>query len=689
MKKVCFIFILISLLVSCKSQTRDDIIQKNAAIDTNAVIVPGNIHPLLTKLITQINQLHHYNKVKLNDSISVEIYKNYIDALDNNKMYFLESDIKEFEKEKKSFDDILSNGNLDLPFKIFNVYKNRLKERFRDCKQILLQEFDYSQNESVVLDREKENWVKTESELYDIWRLRLKNDALNLKLSNKDWANIQKTLLKRYESYKNVILRYRDEDVFQLFMNAVGMTFDPHTNYFSPKLSEDFKINMRLSLEGIGATLRLVDDYTTIVELVAGGPAKKSGKLNPNDKIVGVGQGDDGEIVDVIGWRTDDVVELIRGPKDTKVRLEILPAESTPTMPTKFVTLVRDKIKLEEQAASKEIIDIEENGKKYHMGIIKIPSFYSDFEARAKGDKNFKSTTKDVKRLLEELKKEKVDGVLIDLRNNGGGALQEAIELTGLFIKDGPVVQVKNSDGSIEEGNDPDPQMIYDGPLAVLINKSSASASEIFSSAIQDYGRGIIVGNNSYGKGTVQNLIDLDRFIRNGDNKSGQLKLTIAKYYRITGSTTQHKGVKPDVEFPDLYDADEFGESSYPSALPWDLIKSAPFQKYNDFSNIIPKLNQLHKQRVEKNLEFKFIMQDIKEYKELKNRKAFSLNENDRKTEREKGELKKKQRENEREKFFNISKPSSPEIKVKDIRVDDPFLEESSHILANLITLKK
>lgn len=690
MKKIsCFLLTVFIFFTSCQSQSRKDLIEKNSILDSNAVIVPGSDQVLITKLTSQILQNYHYRKNKINDSLSVIIFKNYIESLDNNKMYFFKSDYDMFAKSSEMFDDLILNGNLDIPYKIFNVYKQRLNERIKDIRKILSKEFDYTTKETIIIDREKEKWAENEAEMYDLWEKRIKNDALNIKLANKDWPKIRETLLKRYESYRHIILRYNEEDVFQLFLNAFSTATDPHTNYFSPKTSEDFKINMSLSLEGIGATLRFIDDYTTIVELVPGGPAFKSGKINPNDKIVSVGQGDDGEMVDVVGWKTDDVVLLIRGEKGTKVRLELLPADSRPDMPTKLVSLVREKVKLEEQAASKEIININESGKNYKLGVIKIPGFYSDFEAKGSGDKEFRSTTRDVKKLLGELQKEGIDGIIIDLRNNGGGALSEAIDLTGLFIEKGPVVQVKNSDGSIEIGEDTDPSLVYNGPLAVLVNKFSASASEIFSGAIQDYGRGVIIGNTTFGKGTVQNLVDLQRFIRNPQNKIGQLKLTIAKYYRVNGSSTQHKGVSPDVKFPDILSDEEYGESASPSALPWDQIGTTNFKKFSDISKYIPELNKKHNNRIKNNPEFKFLLEDIDEYKKLKLKNEYSLNETDRKLERDKSEAKQKIRETERFNYAKIEKPANKEVKIKNLFIDDPLLEESGHILANFVEFVK
>lgn len=691
MKNILLALIVLLLSSSCKAQnTRSDIIEKHAVIDTNEVIIPSEELPTISVLITKILDNHHFKENDINDSLSSVIFDNYIKSLDNNKMYFLKSDMEEFENFRFQIDNDLFKGNLEVPYKIFNVYKTRLTERIEKIKDVLSKEFDFAAEDSFIPNRKEKDWPMDMAELDEIWRKRLKNEALNLKLAKKEPEKIKEILNKRYQSYHKIILQYRAEDVFQLFVNSFGSSIDPHTSYLSAKISEDFKIDMSKSLEGIGATLRFKDDYTTVVSVVPGGPAFKSGEIKADDKIVAVGQGDEGEMVDVIGWRTDDTVLLIRGKKGTKVRLELLPGDSTPDMPTKTVLLVRDKVKLEEQKAQKEIVEIEENGVNFKIGVIKIPSFYADFEARARGDKDYTSTTRDVKRLLSELEGENIDGVLIDMRNNGGGALTEAIELTGLFIKDGPVVQVKNSNKVIDVGEDPDPAIVYDGPLAVLVNKYSASASEIFSGAIQDYERGIVIGNTTHGKGTVQSLIDLRRFIRNSKSNPGQIKLTIAKYYRITGSSTQHKGVVPDVQFPDALDASEYGESSYPSALPWDLINPTKFTKYGNLSTVIPELVAKHKDRILNNHEFQYIIEDIEEFKLNKDKNSFSLNENVRKAEREKMKKKREKRDEERALRSNLKTPVKDEVKkVKNLKIDDPFLEESGHILANFISVLK
>jgi carboxyl-terminal processing protease len=468
-------------------------------------------------------------------------------------------------------------------------------------------------------------------------------------------------------------------------MNAFTEMIDPHTSYFSPRTSDNFQISMSLSLEGIGAQLVTENEYTKVVRIIKGGPADKDGTLQADDYIVGVAQGEDGEIVDVVGWRIDDVVSLIRGEKGSKVRLSVIQHESGPDMPPIEIKLVRDKVKIEEQAAQKEVIDIEEESNLFRLGVIEVPAFYIDFEGRNKGEKDYKSTTRDVTRIIKELKEEGVDGIIIDLRNNGGGSLQEAVELTGLFIESGPIVQVKNTNGYIDVEKDPDEKIVYKGPLAVMINRYSASASEIFSAAIQDYGRGIVVGEQTFGKGTVQNLIDLNKFIPSRTAKRGQIKLTIAKYYRISGGSTQNLGVIPDIAYPSAVDPEEFGESARPSALPWDQIAPTSYEKYQDLSEIIDYLQRRHEERITKNIEFQYLEEDIEEYQENRNKKLFSLNIDVRKAEREKSEAKRKKREEERQANTDIDIAEMEEVSTSDTRVEDPLLEETGHILADFI----
>jgi carboxyl-terminal processing protease len=549
-------------------------------------------------------------------------------------------------------------------------------------------EFDYSINEDFQPKRKDAEWANSDAELNEIWRKRLKNDALNKNIQKEEWEKTSKTLTKRYKRFHKIILQYKEEDVFQLFMNAFASAIDPHTSYFSPITSENFDITMSLTLEGIGASLMSKDDYTTIARIIPAGPADKSKALFENDRIVAVAQGEDGEMVDIVGWRLDDVIQLIRGKKGTLVRLAILRADATLDMPTEEIKIIRDKIKLEEQAASSKIIKVEEEGTQFKLGVIDIPAFYIDFEAQRKGDPEYKSTTRDVRKLITDLGKDNIDGIIIDLRNNGGGSLQEAVELTGLFIEGGPVVQVKSSNGQIDVDVDPDRLLFTDKPLAVLINRYSASASEIFAGAIQDYGRGIIIGEQSFGKGTVQNLIDLNRFMPTKDKKLGKLKITIAKFYRITGSSTQKLGVMPEIEFPSIPRTD-FGEASRPSALKWDQIRTAKFREYDELSKYFPTLLKKHQERIENNLEFQFLIEDIERYKIRKAKENYSLNKDVRKKEREESEARKDAREKERVEKENLVLSEKEEVKKENLRVDDPLLEETGFILADFIIEQK
>jgi len=688
MKNLLFILTIFLFFINSFAQTGDSHTEQNGVVDTFKVLYPTKMQSKVDKIVTTLLSRYHYKKIDIDDSLSSVIFDNFIKTLDYNRMYFLKSDIDRFEKYRYSLDEYLKEGILYPPFEIFNTFKNRLTERTVYVVERLGIQFDYSKDESFVPDRENTEWAKNTKDLDDLWRMRLKNDALNKKLAKEEWEKTSKTLTKRYQRFHKVILQYVEEDVFQIYMNAFSSAIDPHTSYFSPITSENFNISMSLSFEGIGASLRVKDDYTTIAKIIPGGPAAKSDNLFENDRIIAVGQDEDGEMVDVVGWRIDNVVQLIRGKKNTIVRLAILRADATLDMPTEEVKLIRDKIKLEEQAASSEIINIEDKGKAFKLGVIEIPAFYIDFEAQRKNDPDYKSTTRDVKKLITELNKENVDGLIIDLRSNGGGSLQESVELTGLFIKEGPVVQVKSSDGKIEVDKDSDPTLFYNKPIAVLINRYSASASEIFSGAIQDYGRGIVIGEQSFGKGTVQNLIDLNRFMPTKDADLGKLKITIAKFYRITGSSTQKLGVIPDVEFPSL-PRNEFGEASQPSSLKWDQIRSAEYETYGNLKPYFPQLIQKHEKRIMENLEFQYLKEDIEEYGIRKNKTKYSLYESVRASEREEFEARKEQRKMEREEYENIVLNDKEEVEKPNLRIDDPMLEETGFILADLMILKK
>lgn len=689
MKKFLLLFIVITS-IGLQAQNPELVLKKDHKIDSTKIIIPDEFYKREEQVILQLLKFYHYKKQPLNDSLSSIVFDEYLKSLDFNKSYFLKSDIEKFETFRNKFDDFIIEANIDIPFSIFNLFKKRVNERIEFIKATLKNEFDFTKDEIYKPDREKEDWAKDENELNEIWRLRLKNEALQIILTGKDFQKAASDLVKRYQNFHKVILQYEAEDVFSIYINSFLQTIDPHTDYFSPVNSDNFNISMKLSLEGIGAQLRQEGDYTVVASVVPGGPAAKSNQLHEEDKIVGVAQGDDGEMVDVIGWRLDDTIQLIRGKKGTIVRLQILKKEEGDNAIPREIKLVRDQIKLEEQAAKSEILNFDHEEKNFKLGVIKLPSFYTDFEGQRLNKPDYKSTTRDVKNLISKLKEEKIDGLLIDLRGNGGGSLQEAIQLTGLFIKEGPVVQVRNAQNIIEVDRDPDPTIFYDGPLGVITDRFSASASEIFSAAIQDYGRGIIIGEKTYGKGTVQNLYDLNMMIRNNERKAGQLKLTQAKFYRINGSSTQRKGVLPDIIFPSQYDEDEFGESSRSSALPWDQINTTQFSQYFDLNKVIPILKKKHEDRVKNDIEYQLIVDEINENKQARKQKEFSLNLETRKKQKEDAEAKKKKRDEEKAKLLGIKIEEKKEVENPSQSNSklDYQLKESGRILADFILAK-
>ncbi|TCV91588.1 carboxyl-terminal processing protease [Luteibacter rhizovicinus] len=571
----------------------------------------------------------HYQAQPLDDAMSAKIYKAYFDALDSEKVFFTQADMAKFEPLKTQFDDAIWNQDLTGPFSVFNLYVERAVDRMNYARGLLAKGFDFNGNDSYNFDRKKAAWPKDQAELDDVWRKRTMNDWLRLKLAGKNDDDIRKTLDKRYANYITRVRQLDNEDATQAFMTAYAESTDPHTDYLGPRAADSFDIAMKLSLEGIGAVLQARDDYTQVRELVPGGPASKSGKIKPGDRIVAIGQGETGPMVDVVGWRQDDVVKLIRGKKDTTVRLEILPADAGLDGKHEFIALVRKKVTMEEQAAKKKVIDVKDGDVDRKIGIIELPTFYQDFGARRAGDANFKSATRDVAKLLTELKADKVEGVVIDLRNNGGGSLSEATELTGLFIDTGPVVQVRDARGQVEAQGDDAPGMAWDGPLAVLVNRGSASASEIFAAAIQDYGRGLIIGEPTFGKGTVQNLVDLDKFGRGSSSEKpqyGELKMTIAEFIRINGDSTQLRGVTPDIKFPENGDAKDFGESTYDNALPWRQIPPADYKPVADLKPLFVPLTQKHEARVATSPAWKLMLDELAQYKKLRDKTDVSLN---------------------------------------------------------------
>lgn len=622
------------------------VLARTAAAEAPAIqaLQPLPQQPVAAHLTARLLGQFHYKAQPLDDALSERIFERYLKALDGEKVFFVQADIDQWAGARNRLDDALRTQDLELPFAIFSRYMQRVAERFGHARSLLAKGFDFQRQERYRYRRDQEPWPRTEAEMQEVWRQRVKNDWLQLKLAGKEEAQVRETLDKRYEAIARRVSRLRSEDAFQIFMNAYTTAVEPHTNYLGPRASEDFDISMRLSLVGIGATLQDKDDYTTIRELVPGGPAARSGKLKPGDRILGVAQGEQGPLVDVVGWRLDDTVALIRGEADTVVVLDVLPAGAGPDGRHERVSLVRKKISLEEQAAKKSIITAQSGGVAQRIGVIALPTFYEDFEGRRRGDPNYRSAARDVGRLLAELKAEAVDGVLIDLRNNGGGSLMEAVTLAGLFIDTGPVVQQRDAGGRVRVYRDDLPGTAWDGPLAVLINRGSASASEIFAAAMQDYGRGLVIGEPSFGKGTVQSLIDLNRWTRPDQPKLGEVKLTIAQFFRIDGSTTQLRGVQPDIGLPVLSDLEHYGESSYDNALPWMRIAAADYRMTPDVADLLPALKVRHQTRVAGNGDYRTLQADLAENEARRRQNEISLNEAERRKERESLEARSKAR---------------------------------------------
>ena len=638
----------------------------------------------------------HYERKRLNNDLSSEVLNTLLDDLDGTHSYFLASDIEEFEQFRNHLDEALSRGDMKPAFYIYNRFQQRVSERLSFMLNELekkANDYDFKSKEVLELDREETPWASTRAELDQLWRKRLKNSMLNLRLAGKEDEDILELLAKRYQNQLNRVHQSRPVDAYQTFMNAVTRTFDPHTQYFSPRNSENFNINMSLSLQGIGAVLQTEDEHTKVVRLVPGGPAFKAGNLEPEDKIIGVAQGDE-EMVDVIGWRLDEVVDLIRGPKSSTVRLEILSGAAATAEP-KTIAIVRDEVKLEEQSAQKEVIEIQDGKDTRRIGVIDIPTFYIDFEGRMNNLPDYRSTTRDVRRLVNELLDEKIDGLIIDLRSNGGGSLEEAINLTGLFIPTGPVVQVRGARGDVDVLRDRDPEVLYAGPMTVLVNRLSASASEIFAGAIQDYGRGLVIGGQTFGKGTVQSLRPLTE---------GQLKITQAKFYRVSGDSTQNQGVIPDIMFPSLFDKDKIGESALEKALPWDTIKPARETKSNPVRSKLSRLKELHEERINDNPDFIFVREQKALVSEMRDKTQVSLNEEERKAEREENDRRRLALENKRRKAKGMpelaslddpeedEKPEGDEEKAKsdeekDDEEPDAMLIETGNILLDYMRM--
>ncbi len=665
--------------------------QATAATVAQPELGPEPRHEKIGQLVRDFIERSHYSHAAVDDELSELVLEKYIESLDGNRMYLLASDVETFRKFRYELDDMVDHEPLDPVFNMFDVYRTRARQRIEYALTLLQTEPDFEVEETYTFDRSELPWATTQSELDEIWRKRVKNDALNLVLAEKEWTEVQEVLEKRYNGFLKRMDQIKNDDVFETFMNAFAHTLDPHSSYLSPRNSEEYRIQMSLSYFGIGASLQIEDEYVLVVNIIPGGPASIDGELQPKDRITAVAQGEDGEMVDVIGWRLDDVVQLIRGPADTVVRLQIMPGGALPGTPEKTIALTRNQVKLEEQAAKSEIISIPRDGRDWNVGVIEVPSFYRDYRALSNGDKNYTSTTKDVKRLIEDLEQQGIDGLVIDLRNNGGGHLTEATALSGLFIDNGPVVQLRNANGRISRLDDPDPvpRVAYDGPLAVLVNRYSASASEIFAAAIQDYARGVIIGQQTFGKGTVQNLYSLDQYVRRPDDQGlGQLTLTIGKYYRVTGESTQHRGVSPDIELPSPINAELVGESVRDSALPWDTIRTARFKSGNPLDQTIADLAVSHQERSKLDPDFRFLVNGIEDVEESQSRKTVSLSITERRAERERERDRRLARENERRAGLGLEPLDNIEA-LEDVELPDIQLNEAADIITDLAELRQ
>ncbi len=649
---------------------------------------------------------HFFNNKDLS-SINAKIFDSLLNQLDSEKIYFTEYETVSFKRKFSNYDDQLNSGknfinpplcSIDLKskFQFINLYLNRLIESTNyQLKEVAKKNFDFTNDEKILINDQKKQWKKTKDELKKLWRKLSKNDVLTSMLADKNIEEATQTILKRYKSRLRIISQRNEEDIFSISMNNLTSFFDPHSSYLSPKSAEDFEMKMSLKLEGIGALLTTENDYPTIVSVVPGGPAEKTKKINPDDKIVKISQPDEPNTipVDVVGWRIDEVVQLIRGKAGTKVELELIPAKTKDFSERKFVTIIRDKVKLEEQAAKSRIIEIKRNLQTIKIGIIELPAFYIDFNAWQNRDPDFRSSAKDVKKLLSDFNYQAVDAVLIDLRGNSGGSLYEANKLIGLFVSSGATLQVKESNGSIRPWGDARARQIWKKPVAVMVDRFSASASEIFAGAIQDYQRGIIIGQKTFGKGTVQTLDNLS---------SGQLKITESKFYRVTGSGMQNKGIHPDIILPSSWDIDEIGESSFDTALPWDHIKPVRFQKFFMDSSIISDLTNQHHIRVKENPNLQYILNIRERYELQKSKDEISLNIKNRQNEKKERQIWALEIENKRRALLNLeifdsyqamedfNELKETEDKNLQINIDDDYLlYEGAEILSDYMILNQ
>jgi len=623
---------LISFVLALAAATR--VAAADPAVAFPPLLKPDAQEARAAHLAAEVLSRFHYKAVPLDNALSAKMFDQYLKALDPEKLYFLQSDVDRLAIDRTRLDDAILTEDLRAPFDIFNLYERRLAERLAHARGLLQKGFDLDRDESLMIERKDQPWPATEADLHDLWRKTVKNDWLRLKLAGQDDRAIARILDKRYDTSARSLAKITSADAFQAFMNAYTMAIDPHTNYLGPRAAENFDISMRLSLVGIGALLTEIDGYTTIRELVPGGPASLSGQLKVGDRIVGVAQGASGTMEDVVGWRLDDTVALIRGAMGSTVRLDILPAGSGPDAPNRTVALVRNTITVQDSAAKAKVYSVTTGAGKRLVGVITLPSFYEDAAALQKGDKDYRSAARDVARLLADLKAQKVDGLLIDLRNNGGGSLREAVNLTGMFVGKVPVLQTRNAKGEVTVEKNTEAELAWNGPLGVLINRASASASEIFAAAIQDYGRGVIIGEGSFGKGTVQTLASLDQIAKNATPEYGEVKMTIAQFFRVNGGTTQLRGVTPDIPFPQTSDDTQYGESSFDNALPWTRIKAADYAPVGDVQAQLPRLLAWHTARIQHDRDFQNLLQDVATAQAHRKDNVISLNEGVRRKER-------------------------------------------------------
>lgn len=597
-----------------------------ASLDVDSLYMAMSPQPVYGRTAIELLrelETKHYSPVTFDNDFSTEVFDNYVDMLDGARLYLTQADIDAINDMRSSLDDSLKNGDLQPAYEIYNLYHRRVLERLVWTVEFVeneLDSLDFTIDEELIIDREDVPFAASVAELDELWRKRIKNSALSLSLTGMDMAKVEERLSKRYRNQLTQVAKTNERDVFQAYMATVARTVDPHTSYFSPRDSENFNMGLRGSLQGIGAQLTSEDEYTKVAELIKGGPAEQAGELKAGDRIIGIAQGEEGEMQDVIGLRLDDVVDQIRGEKGTLVRLNILPAEANSEVGAREIAIIRDTVELSEQFARSDVLEVDINDDIYRIGVITLPSFYFDFEAASAGLTDYRSSARDVRALLEELKQDDVEAVVVDLRYNGGGSLNEANELVGLFIESGPTVQIRYSgqrNGFVRSYGDADPEVVYDGPLAVLVNRASASASEIFAGAIQDYQRGVVLGGQTFGKGTVQEIIPMDY---------GQVKLTRSKFYRISGASTQHRGVLPDITFPDRYQAIEtMGESNLDGALPWDTVRPVEYRTYNPLRQIIPELQARHQARADSDPDFIYLEGTVQRMLEARERETIPL----------------------------------------------------------------